>query len=162
MPRLALVFAAALLALPASAQKAQASGTPSDPRVERALDAQGVTYSVEPNGDYRMLYTVSDDRTQLVWVRPLVYGEGSVDTREVFSYAMTLEPTDTLPAATVNDLLRRNDGYSVGAWGRSDTRLIFSARVAANASPEVLTNTIELVLNTADQVELELTGTDDW
>ena len=160
MTRFALTLAL-LVATPALAQK-DTDDTPSDPRVTRILDANDVIYSVESNGDYRMLYDTGDDRTQLVWISPLTHTVGAMEVREVFSYVLEIDSSAPLPAGWADKLLEYNSGYIFGAWSRDGERLAFSTKVDADATADDLLDMVSVVLSTADQVELELTGTDDW
>jgi len=145
-----------LLAAPAAVAQ------PSDRRVERALAKNEILYTVEDNGDYRMLYETENGRSQLVWIRPETYSAGDVEVREIFSYANDLPEGMALPADWAERLLVYNADYVVGAWSRLGDRIVFSARVAADAPDDVLISVMELVLNTADLVEEEMTGADNW
>jgi hypothetical protein len=150
-------LALTLLVLPASAQDA-----PSDARVEQALAQNNVNYSAEENGDYRVLFTLPNERSQLVWISPRTDTIGSLDIRRVFSYAASFDNGESLPNDWAGRLLRSNSGYIVGSWAQTGTRLVFSANVPADASDRVLLDTMALVMTTADDVEAELTGADDW
>lgn len=157
MSRLGALTVVGLLAAPLALAQ-----SPADPRVERALSKNNVVYSVEPNGDYRMLYETENGRSQLVWIRPETYSVGDVEVREIFSYADDLSDDQPLPPGWAEKLLVYNGDYVVGAWSRYGDRVTFSARVDANAPDHVLIGVMTLVLNTADLVEEEMTGLDDW
>lgn len=150
-------LALALLALPAAAQDA-----PADARVEQALDQNNVTYSAEQNGDYRVLFTLPNERSQLVWISPRTDTIGALDVRRVFSYAAALEDGEALSGGWAEQLLRNNAGYAIGGWSLTGSRVVFSATVPADAPDRVLLDTIALVMTTADGVEAELTGADEW
>lgn len=150
-------LALAFFALPAAAQDA-----PSDARVEQALDQNNVSYSAESNGDYRVLFTLPNERSQLVWISPRTDTIGSLDVRRVFSYAAATDEGQALSSGWAEQLLRNNAGYAVGGWSLTGNRVVFSATVPADASARVLLDTVALVMTTADGVEAELTGADGW
>ncbi|HHA2550477.1 TPA: hypothetical protein ACOD9Z_004599, partial [Stenotrophomonas maltophilia] len=57
---------ALLIALAATGSAAAADA---DKAVARHLDKLGYTYEVDEDGDYRMVFDVEGDRTQMVYVR---------------------------------------------------------------------------------------------
>ncbi|PAP75333.1 hypothetical protein [Rubrivirga marina] len=150
-------LALVLLAAPALAQDA-----PTDARVEQALSQNNISYSAESNGDYRILFTLPGERSQLVWISPRTDTAGSLDVRRVFSYAAGMEEGQALSGGWAEQLLRNNAGYVVGSWSLTDNRVMFSTTVPADASDRVLLDTVALVMTTADGVEAELTGADEW
>jgi hypothetical protein len=161
--RLLTLAALALLtaAAPLAQSKTDPDAVPSDPRVEKALNAMELVYETEPNGDYRLLYDTGDGRSHLVWVRPQTQSIGELEVREVFATAHEYE--GEVPEDVAYDLLRLNSGYVTGSWCIEGSRVIFIARVDADASDAELDAAIGAVLFTTDDMEKELTGgTDDW
>lgn len=158
MPRL-LAAVALLAAAPALAQ----TDPPSDDRVLKVLDRNDVVYTVEANGDYRMLYRIGDtERTQLVWISPRTTTIRGLEVREVFSYAAEIDPDAPLAPGLADRLLRANGDVIVGAWNRTQRRLIFAAPIAADAADEDLLDLVSIVLTTADALEADLSDEDEW
>lgn len=158
-----LVLALSLSAVAQDAAPAEEATLPSDPRVESILDGNDVEYSVEPNGDYRILFNLGESgRSHIVWVSPRTNQAGPLEIRKVYAYAAGTEPGQSLPEGLAESLLRNNTGYVIGAWARTDDRVIFTADVPAEATAEALLGTIGLVFTTADQMEQQLTDGDQW
>ncbi len=65
---------ALLIALAATGSAAAADA---DKAVARHLDKLGYTYEVDEDGDYRMVFDVEGDRTQMVYVRSSVEDFGT-------------------------------------------------------------------------------------
>ena len=154
---LALFVAAAPLAQP----KTDPNAVPADPRVEKALNALGLIYEAEPNGDYALIYDVDGERTHAVWVRPTTARYGDLEVREVFATAHEYE--GEVPAEVAHELLRLNATYITGSWCVEGSRVLFISRIDADASDAELESAIDAVLTTADAMEIELSGGgDDW
>lgn len=160
VPLLALLAAA-----PAWAQKPKPGAAPeaptSDARVEAALDADGVVYTQEENGDYRMLFEMADERSHLVWVSPVTFSYGSIEVREVFATGFEFE--GGVPAGVAEQLMKENLNYILGSWALSGDRVLFVAKVDADAGPEELGLVMSAVLGAADEFESTVDGgADDW
>lgn len=160
MLRAVLLVVLLAVAAPSLAQDAEAP--PSDPGLEEAFERLEIIYEVEDNGDYRLVYGLENGRNQIVWIRPEVYEAGTVEVREVFSYAMTLKEGAPLPSGVAERLLVYNHDYILGAWARGGDRLVFSARMPPVVTDDELLDMISIVMFTADEVEQEITGQDEW
>jgi hypothetical protein len=134
-----------------------------DPRVEAALEAAKLTYIVD-EGDFRLKYDVDGGRSQLVWVAS---GTGKLDQleiRDVWSIASRGkgEPPPELAAY----LLKENARMILGAWqvnqNAEEYLVVFSAPVVATADAVTLQEVIEVVMLSADRIEKELTGRDEF
>lgn len=58
-----------------------------DASVGKKLDALGLKYEVDADGDYKLLFEVENGRSQIVWVRSPVEALGNMRIREVLSIA---------------------------------------------------------------------------
>jgi len=165
--KLVLLFAAIFIgALPLQAYSQLGSPPPvaSDSRVKRALDEAGLKYTVDSDGDFKLIFDIENDRTQIVWVNSKTYKYGEFEIREVWSVAYA---SDSLFNSTVaNRLLKDNEDRKLGAWQTKRLNgkyaAVFAAKVAASMSSDQLASAIRAVRSTADEIENELTSRDDW
>lgn len=155
--KLTLAVLAIALALPAAA------GTP-DPLVKRMLDAKGTNYTVDDDGDFKIVIEYSDDndRTQLVYVRSAVETYQSHRVREIWSAAYKA-PTDQFPQAIANRLLAASHEMKLGGWVKQDRYAVFVVKLPAEASADDLRSAVSYAAGMADDMEKELTsGGDDF
>jgi len=153
MKRTALL--ALLLAVAGSSTAAEA-----DKAVGRQLEKLGFNFEVDEDGDYRMVFDLDNDRTQLVYVRSAVEEFGSHAVREVWSPGYT-SATDALPVAVANRLLEDAQDAKLGGWVKQQRTAMFVVKVDAKASADQLNDAIDAATRTADAMELELTGKDE-
>ena len=149
------------LATPGFAQDKTAKKA-GDPAVAAQLKALEYKYEIDEDGDYRLLFDVDDEskRTQLVFVRSNVESYGGHSVREVWSAGYKASG-DAFPANVANRLLEASMDSKMGGWGKQGKAAIFIVRVPANAGKDVLDAAITAALNSADEMEQELTGKDD-
>lgn len=153
MKRTALL--ALLLAVAGTSTAAEA-----DKAVGRQLEKLGFNFEVDEDGDYRMVFDLDNDRTQLVYVRSAVEEFGSHAVREVWSPGYT-SATDSLPVAVANRLLEDAQDAKLGGWVKQQRTAMFVVKVDAKASADQLNDAIDAATRTADAMELELTGKDE-
>lgn len=134
-----------------------------DARVEATLKATGVPYTVD-GGDFRLNYTLPDGRTQLVWIASRTAKIADTEFRDVWSVAS--RANGELPAELADHLLKENVRMVLGAWqvsqGQGEYLVVFSYAIAADTTPGFLQEVIEAVTISADRMEKELTGRDDF
>ena len=152
----AACLAAACLALSTSAALA---ATP-DPVVKAQLESKGTPFTIDEDGDFQITVRISDERTQLVWVRSAVEETGQMRVREIWSPGYE-SATPAFPAAVANDLLERSNMLKLGSWVKQEKIAMLVSKIPADASATVLDEAIDLTASAADAVELELTGKDD-
>jgi hypothetical protein len=134
-----------------------------DPRVEAALEAAKLAYIVD-EGDFRLKYDVDGGRSQLVWVASGTAKLDQLEIRDVWSVASRGrgEPPPELAAY----LLKENARMILGAWqvnqNAEEYLVVFSAPVVATADAATLQEVIEVVMLSADRIEKELTGRDEF
>jgi hypothetical protein len=138
---------------------ALAEGTP-DNVVKAQLDAKGVTYEVDKDGDFKVVYKLSGGRTQLAWVRSKVNTYGTLKVREIWSPGYKSDSND-FPALIANTLLDKNHEVKLGAWEAQDNVAMFVVKIAADAPADQLVDALEAAVNSADQLEKEITGDKD-
>ncbi|HDS1530256.1 hypothetical protein ACVMVB_18775 [Stenotrophomonas maltophilia] len=147
-----------LIALAASGSAAAADA---DKAVARHLDKLGYTYEVDEDGDYRMVFDVEGDRTQMVYVRSSVEDFGTHNIREIWSPAYSAK-TKQFPVAVANRLLEDSQDAKMGGWVKQDTTAMFVVKIDADATADQLSDAIDAAIRTADAMELELTKKDEF
>jgi len=146
----------------ASAEQPAASDAV-DSRVVAALGKAGLAYTMD-EGDFRLTFTLADGRTQRVWVASKTAKISKLEFRDVWSVAYRGQ--GQLPPALATRLLTENVRTVMGAWqvnqAKDEYLLVFSYPAAADADAETLQEIIEAVTLSADRMEKELTGKDDF
>jgi hypothetical protein len=160
-----LALAACMLTIappPASTQGAPAA-RPVDARVEAALEESKLAFGMD-GGDFRLKYDLDDGRSQLVWVASGTRKLDQLEIRDVWSVAYRSK--GEVPADMATHLLRENARMILGAWqvnqGKDEYLVVFSAPVNAAADAATLAEVIEVVTLSADRIEKELTGKDEY
>ena len=163
--RLCPALAACMLAFTpawAGAEDAPA-GRPVDARVEAALKESRLAYGMD-GGDFRLKYDLDGGRSQLVWVASGTTKLDQLEIRDVWSVAYRSK--GEVPADMATHLLRENARMILGAWqvnqGKDEYLVVFSAPVNAAADAATLAEVIEVVTLSADRIEKELTGKDQY
>jgi hypothetical protein len=158
-----------LLVLGASVAQAQDEPAPApaptaDVRVERLLKEIAAEHTVDEDGDFRLVYDIGGGRSQLVWIPSGTSDFGALEIRQVWSIAHRSQ--GPLPADLANRLLDRNGAVILGAWliepAGDEIGVIFAVQLAAETDALSLRSAIHAVATTADAMEMELTGKDDF
>lgn len=135
------------------------AGTP-DNVIKAQLDSKGIKYEIDKDGDFKILYNVGGGRTQVAWVRSTVNTYGSLKIREIWSPGYKSDSED-FPMLIANTLLDKNHGVKLGAWEAQGTMAMFVTKIPADANADQLVDAIEATVNSADEVEKEITGAKD-
>ena len=141
----------------------QSPAATADPRVEAALKAVGLAYSLD-GGDYRLEYDLEGDRSQVVWVASGTARLDRLEFRDVWSVAA--RGTGEVSADVARLLLKENARMVLGGWavnqGQDEYLVVFTAQVSADAPPAALQEVIEVVALSTDRIEKELATTDEF
>lgn len=149
---LALVASAATLAAPASAKSKS---------VEDRLSESGFTYKVDEDGDYKLGISWSTEkRSQLVFVSGSTEEVAGLTIRTIFSPAAIVD-THGVNGKTALELLEASGQTKLGSWEIRGGVVYFVAKVLDSASAEELAAVINVVAESADDKEIELTGGKD-
>jgi hypothetical protein len=136
---------------------------PVDSRVEAALKESKLAYGMD-GGDFRLRYDLDEGRSQLVWVASGTTKLDQLEIRDVWSVAYRSK--GEVPADMATHLLKENARMILGAWqvnqGKDEYLVVFSAPVNAAADAATLAEVIEVVTLSADRIEKELTGKDEY
>lgn len=149
-----------LIGLTAVASSTAAAAAP-DRALGRLLDGLQYQYEVDEDGDYKMVFDLEDDRTQLAFVRSSVETYGNHHIREVWSPGYR-SPGAQFPAPVANRLLEYSNSSKLGSWVKQGNTAMFVVKIDADASAEVLSDAINAAVQSADELELELTSKDEF
>lgn len=132
-----------------------------DASVAKRLDARGVKYQVDADGDYKVTYNYSKEgRTQLVFVSGGTQSVAGFTVREVFSPAARLS-TDGVDGRRALALLEESRSNKLGAWETSGDVLYFVIKLPDDVSAAQLEAAMDIAAETADDMEIQLTGDRD-
>ncbi len=135
---------------------ALANQTSPDPAIASQLKQLAYKYSVDEDGDYKLLMGIGDsDRSQIVFVRSPVEQYGKHRIREIWSYAYQAAG-EALPEEVANRLLEASADLILGSWVKNGNYAVYVAKIPANASLEALGDAIDAAANTADEMEIQL------
>ncbi|HEY1069829.1 hypothetical protein [Thermomonas sp.] len=151
LPCLLLACLLPLAALPAHA---------SDASVKTRLEARGIKYEIDGDGDYKILISYkSEDRTQLVFVSGATESVKGLQVREVFSPAGRVDGDGIAKQALA--LLEESRTQKIGAWEVSDDILYYVIKLPDSVDATQLEAAIEIAAESADNKEIELSGDKD-
>ena len=161
-----LFAAAAALALaaatPSTAQIAAKSK--GDPRVRTLLTELKLKYQEMPNGDFRLVMGVANDRTHMVIVESTTNRLGIFEIRDIWALGLKSQrmPDADVLARLLTDSARRK----VGGWEIHEQEggvcvAIFNVKSSADCDAEALKTLIEVVAQSADEVEKAILETDE-
>ena len=145
------------------AQAGAVVATSVDARVEAVLKESKLAYAMD-GGDFRLKYDLDEGRSQLVWVASGTRKLDQLEIRDVWS--VVYRSKGEVPADMAIHLLKENARMILGAWqvnqGKDEYLIVFSAPVEAAAGAAKLAEVIEVVTLSADRIEQELTGKDEY
>lgn len=127
-----------------------------DVRVGHLLDQLGIRYQIDEDGDYRVVFELSNGRSQQAFIDSQTQQLGSYEIRDVWSIGYISD--GYLDQEIANYLLIENATKKIGAWELrplADNKYIavFCTKVAADCEPEALYTSIRIVLEVADELE---------
>ena len=138
------------------------AGNP-DTAVGKKLDAQGLKYEVDEDGDYKLLFETDDGRSQIVWVRSPVETLGGMRIREVMSIGGKLGKAQEAgdlgaqAALTTGAMLKSSD-QKLGGWvlkpSGDDSVFYYVAQIPADLDAGDLGVVARVVAKSADEFEV--------
>jgi len=132
-----------------------------DPAIARQLDSLEYKYEVDDDGDYKLAFDMDNGRSQLAFVISALESFGEVKVREVWAPAYRAS-NGAFPEEVANRLLEDSNSSKLGGWVKQGDTAVFVVKLAADATQSQLDDALDFVLRTADQMELELTGKDEF
>jgi hypothetical protein len=137
------------------------SAQAADPSVKSRLDARGVKYDVDDDGDFKVTYSYSKEkRSQLVFVSGDTESVGGFEIREVFSPAGRVGK-DGIDGKKALELLAESRKNKLGGWELSGDVLYFVIKVPDNVDAAQLESAMDIAAETADDMEIKLSGDRD-
>lgn len=132
-----------------------------DASVEARLNARGMKFQVDGDGDYKVTYNYSKEgRTQLVFVSGRTETVGGFKVREVFSPAARISK-DGIGGSKALELLQESRKNKLGSWEIAGDVLYFVAKLPDSLDAAQLESAMDIVAETADDMELEISGDRD-
>ena len=132
-----------------------------DASVATRLDARGIKYEVDGDGDYKVTYSYkSEGRTQLVFVSGGTESVGGFKVREVFSPAARVE-ADRIDGAKAIELMGESRSNKIGSWELQGDVLYFVIKLPDSVDAAQLESAMDIAAQTADNMEIELSGDED-
>jgi len=132
-----------------------------DASVAARLDARGIQYVVDEDGDYKVTYNyTAEGRTQLVFVSGATESFEGIKIREVFAPAAWVD-RDNVDGARALELLRDSRGQKIGAWEIGGDVLYYVVKVPDSIDAAQLETVMDIAAGTADNKEIELSGDRD-
>ena len=135
-----------------------------DPRVETALDQLELSYSLTDDNTYKMTLNVGDNRTHLLFVNSRTETYQNTEIREI--WAPAYRSAQALQPHLANRLLKDSYQKKMGAWQTSQSDGIyyvtFVAKIPVDLDLQSLGNILVLVVETADEMERELSDEDHF
>lgn len=133
-----------------------------DPIVKAQLESRDLKFEVDSDGDFKLIFPVgTGGRTQLVFVRSATTSIGKIRLREIWSPAYRA-PGDDFPCEIANKLLVASQDYKLGSWVRQGPHAVFVVKLAAESPVDELLTAIRAAVESADAMERDLTGRDDF
>jgi len=129
-----------------------------DASVKTRLDARGVKYEVDADGDYKVTYSYkSENRTQLVFVSGSTQSVGGFQVREVFAPAAK----DGITGPKAIELMAESRSNKIGSWELQGDVLYFVIKLPDSVNGAELESAMDIAAQTADNKEIELSGDED-
>jgi len=166
MKTLPIVVMAVLfgIAVPGFTQKARLQASGPDQRVEKALKKLGLKYTVDKDGDFKLILATQGDRSQVVFINSDTETLRKMEIREIWSPVAKFSSTP--PSALSQALLEKNGSFKIGSYAYKKAGdvyvLVFHAQISANASAEELLSVVIGVAGVADAAESDIMQTDDF
>ena len=137
-----------------------------DVGVQSLLDEAGLNYEIDGDGDFKLTFEYDDGRSHVVFVNSRVETWQKNRLREVWAVGWApAEDVTKLPADVAANLIRANAKMKLGAWqvtkigGREVA--VFRVVIPADASGQMVKDSLRLVGSVADEMEAELLKSDD-
>ncbi len=132
-----------------------------DGSVKSRLDARGVKYTVDDDGDFKVTYNYSKEkRTQLVFVSGSTETVGGFQIREIFSPAARVEK-DGINGAKALELMVESRKNKLGGWELSGDVLYFVIKLPDSMDAAQLESAMDIAAETADDMEIKLSDARD-
>lgn len=153
-----------LTSLPSGLTRAQIGARKAhDPRIEKLLDAIDLSYEIDSDGDFKLINRFDSGRTHVIFINSNTESYLTLEIREIWSVGLISDTS--LSSSEMRRLLRDNANKKLGSWkivnmGGKEVA-VFYAQVAAEADRDAFISALQIVSQSADEMEKTLTGKDD-
>lgn len=125
------------------------------------LDRIGWKYDMLENGNYRVTFNVGGTkRTQLFYISGGTQDYDCLVIREFFAPAAKVSAS--VNGARALELMAESHTKKMGSWEIHGDTLMYTAKVSDAIDGEELRSLMNIIVNTADEAELKLTGADAY
>lgn len=125
------------------------------------LDRIGWKYDMLENGNYRVVLNVGETkRTHLFYISGGTQSYDCLVIREFFAPAAKV--STSINGAKALELMAESHTKKMGSWEIHGDTLMYTVKVSDAIEGEELRSVMNLVVNTADEAELKLTGADAY
>lgn len=140
---------------------APASASASRDGLKQKLDRIGWKYDILENGNYRVVFNVGGTkRTQLFYISGGTQSYDCLAIREFFAPAAKVSAS--VNGAKALELMAESHSKKMGSWEIHGDLLMYTVKISDAIDGEDLRSLMNLVVNTADEAELKLTGADAY
>lgn len=164
MKKLLMITVVATMLFSQSSLAQANTGQSQDHRVQRTLSQTKLKYTVTNQGNYRLINKINDYRKQMVIINSPTSRLGRMEVRKVWSIAYT--SNRPLSSQLMKQLLDENSRMKCGGWQVTEVDgkhvVSFRAMIPANANVQTLLLTMHAVTTSADRLEQQLTGGDQF
>jgi hypothetical protein len=134
-----------------------------DPRVRNALEQSKIPFTIDDDGDFIVQLDIGKTgRSQVGYISSKTQKAENLEWREIFSFGQKVD--GTIDPKMAQKLLTTNSQLILGAWELVQEKgkgyAVFSVKIPADSSPEMMTEAVDATLSSADGMEKELTGKD--
>ncbi len=134
-----------------------------DPRVRNALERSKIPFTIDDDGDFVVQLDIGETgRSQVGYISSKTQKAENLEWREIFSFAQKVD--GNIDPKLAQKLLLNNAQLILGAWELTQDKgkgyAVFSVKIPADSSPEVMSEAIDATLSSADGMEKELSGKD--
>lgn len=137
------------------------SAASEDASVRQRLDSNGTKYEVDADGDFKITYSYKkENRTQLIFVSGKTESVHNLVIREIFSPTARIQ-ANGFDGAKALELLVESRKNKLGSLEIEGDVLYFVIKLPDSISAAELEAAMDIAAETADDMELKLTGKDD-
>lgn len=136
-----------------------------NPQIKKVLEKAGLKYSVDKDGDFKLVFGLENDRSQIVFITSET--EQMADQTIVELWSPGFQAADNEGAAIWTALLADSQRRKVGAWQAvvSEGRIIavYKAKIPLSSlTPDFLKAVCVGVASVADEVEQKVSQEDKF
>lgn len=135
-----------------------------DNRLKEQLQEAELNYTIDSDGDFKLHFTLSSNRTQVIWVRSATINYQSLEIREMFSpvWKGDTPPSEKLMTVFLIDNSMKKMGYWQMVSMKDSFMIFFCIKTDAEISPDILEDLCWFLAGAADDMEEKISEEDDF